>query len=221
MLRERLKPLGNKLKAAIDKGEAEANSRGLFYSGQAVVIKTEYWLEVLSELLEIHAKYSTKSDLEEINRFIDSEQAKLEQTFSKHGFKGIYDKLETGVDDLKILLRDQSFNGENMDDLQSKTDEELRNIMRASVSNAYAPSSIYHKAKQELDFRAADSKPATSTQNFHGPVGVVGRNSGQVNVAQSNNKSTRKAWENPLFLTLLGIVGTIGAAYLVYRLGWN
>ena len=221
MLSERLKPLANKLNVAVDKGESEAHSRGSFYSGQAVVLKTKYWLEALSELLEIHTKYSSKSDLEEISQFIDSEKAKLAQTFSKHGFKGVYDKLETGVDDLKILLRDQSFNGENMDDLKSKTDEELRDIMRASINNAYVPSSIFHKAKQELDFRTADTKQQTSTQNFHGPVGVVGQNSGQVNITPPNNKGMRKVWENQLFLTLLGIIGTIGVAYLVYRLGWN
>lgn len=221
MLRERLKPLANKLKVATDKGEAESNSRGLFYSGQAVTLKTKYWLEALSELLEIHAKYSSKNDLEEINEFIDSEKVKLDQTFGRHGFKGVYDKLETGVDDLKILLRDQSSNGESMGDLKSKTNEELRDIMRASINNSYVPSSIYHKAKQELDFRAVDSKPAISMQNFHGPVGVVGQNSGQVRVAQQNNKDVRKLWENPLLLTILGVIGSIGVAYLVYKLGWN
>ncbi|HSW91541.1 MAG TPA: hypothetical protein VLG09_02765 [Candidatus Saccharimonadales bacterium] len=108
-----------------------------------------------------------------------------------------------------------------MDELKSKTDDELRDIMRTSINNSYVPSSIYHKAKQELDFRAVDSRQPTSTQNFHGPVGVVGQNSGQVNIAQPNDKATRKAWENPLFLTVLGIIGAIGVAYLVYKLGWN
>lgn len=221
MLEERLKPLANKLKAAIAKGETEANSRGMFYSGQAVLLKTEYWLETISELLEIHKKYSSKQNLEQINQFIDGEKAKLAKTFSKHGLKGEYDKLETGTQDLKILLQDQSSNGENTDDLTSKTDEELRDIMRASINNSYVPSSIYHKAKQELDFRAADSKPSTSTQNFHDPVGVVGQNSGQANVAQKSEKNVRKPWENPLLQTILGIVGAVGVAYLVYKLGWN
>ena len=40
-----------------------------------------------------------------------------------------------------------------MDDLTKKTDDELRDIMRHSVGNAYVPSSIYHRAKQELEFR--------------------------------------------------------------------
>src|SRR3954470_22547510 len=125
MLEQRFKPLANKLKAAIAKGETEANSRGRFYSGQAVMLKTEYWLETISELLEIHKKYSSKQNLEQINQFIDGEKAKLAQTFSKHAMKGEYDKLEAGTQDLKILLKDQSSNGENMDDLTSKTDEQL------------------------------------------------------------------------------------------------
>lgn len=38
-------------------------------------------------------------------------------------------------------------------DLKYRTDEELREIMRNSIDNSYVPSSIYHKAKQELEFR--------------------------------------------------------------------
>lgn len=37
--------------------------------------------------------------------------------------------------------------------LKHKTDEELMEIMRNSIDNSYVPSSIYHKAKQELEFR--------------------------------------------------------------------
>ena len=37
--------------------------------------------------------------------------------------------------------------------LKHKTDEELKEIMRSSIDNQYVPSSIYHKAKQELEFR--------------------------------------------------------------------
>src|SRR3990167_10484204 len=37
--------------------------------------------------------------------------------------------------------------------LKHKTDEELREIMRNSIDNQYVPSSVYHKAKQELEFR--------------------------------------------------------------------
>lgn len=40
-----------------------------------------------------------------------------------------------------------------MNNLRQKSDEELREIMRDSIDNSYVPSSIYHKAKQELDFR--------------------------------------------------------------------
>jgi len=37
--------------------------------------------------------------------------------------------------------------------LKNKTNEELKEIMRNSIDNQYIPSSIYHKAKQELEFR--------------------------------------------------------------------
>ena len=37
--------------------------------------------------------------------------------------------------------------------LKHKTDEELKEIMRSSIDNQYVPSSIYHKAKQELEFK--------------------------------------------------------------------
>ena len=37
--------------------------------------------------------------------------------------------------------------------LKYKTDDELKEIMRNSIDNQYVPSSIYHKAKQELEFR--------------------------------------------------------------------
>lgn len=56
MLEELLKPLANKLKAAVTKGEIEVNSRGMFYSGQAVLLKKEYWLGTIPELSEIHAR---------------------------------------------------------------------------------------------------------------------------------------------------------------------
>lgn len=37
--------------------------------------------------------------------------------------------------------------------LKHKTGEELKEIMRSSIDNQHIPSSIYHKAKQELEFR--------------------------------------------------------------------
>lgn len=42
--------------------------------------------------------------------------------------------------------------------LRHKSDEELREIMRNSIDNQYVPSSIYHKAKQELEFRNAQEQ---------------------------------------------------------------
>ena len=40
-----------------------------------------------------------------------------------------------------------------MDDLTKKTDDELRDIMRAGIANSYVPGSRYNRAKQELEFR--------------------------------------------------------------------
>lgn len=40
-----------------------------------------------------------------------------------------------------------------MDDLTKKTDDELRDIMRAGIANSYVPGSSYNRAKQELEFR--------------------------------------------------------------------
>lgn len=40
-----------------------------------------------------------------------------------------------------------------MENLTEKTDNELKEIMRGSIDNSYVSSSIYHKAKQELEFR--------------------------------------------------------------------
>ena len=111
-----------------------------------------------------------------------------------------------------------------MNELKNKTDEELRDIMRASINNSYVPSSIYHKAKQELEFRTVDSRPKSSgtfTQNFHGPVGTVGANHGKSLADQRVQKTKRKFWENPLFLTILAGFGALIVAYLTYRLGWN
>lgn len=225
MLEERLRPLANRLKEAVEKGNSEANSRGTFYSGQAVVLKTKYWLDALAELLEIHTKYSSEHELEQINRFIDSEQRKLTKTFALHGLSSNYDKLESGVKDLKILLQDQSSTGgDNVNDLKNKTDEELRDIMRASINNSYVPSSIYHKAKQELEFRTVDPRPKSSdtfTQNFHGPIGTVGVNHGKSLAGRQVQKTKRKFWENPLFLTILAGFGALIVAYLTYRLRWN
>lgn len=44
-----------------------------------------------------------------------------------------------------------------MDDLAKKTDDELRDLMRAGIANSYVPGSIYNRAKQELEFRMQQS----------------------------------------------------------------
>lgn len=62
-----------------------------------------------------------------------------------------------------------------MEDLTKKTNEELREIMRNSIDNQYVPTSIYHKAKQELEFREARRREKERilklSPEFHG-IGI-------------------------------------------------
>ncbi len=46
---------------------------------------------------------------------------------------------------------------EDKKSLKNKSKEELMEIMRNSIDNQYVPSSIYHKAKQELEFKNLNS----------------------------------------------------------------
>lgn len=72
-----------------------------------------------------------------------------------------YDKLagliidENGnkVENSKFWEAEKARTADQPRQLKCKTDEELREIMRSSIDNQYVPSSIYHKAKQELEFR--------------------------------------------------------------------
>ena len=69
-----------------------------------------------------------------------------------------------------------------MDDLIQKSDDELKTIMRASIDNSYVPSSIYHKAKQELEFRAAE-RQGISINNVDNSNIALGSN----NIKQSSH----------------------------------
>ena len=51
--------------------------------------------------------------------------------------------------------------------LKYKTDEELREIMRNTIDNQYVPSSIYHKAKQELEFRKIQKQEDGAVQKLN------------------------------------------------------
>lgn len=53
-----------------------------------------------------------------------------------------------------------------MTDLTTKTNEELKEIMRNSIDNSYVPSSSYNKAKQELEFRNASKQENTKEEIF-------------------------------------------------------
>ena len=45
-----------------------------------------------------------------------------------------------------------------MDDLETKTENELRDIMGSAVANQHVPGSIYHRARLELERRTAKSR---------------------------------------------------------------
>lgn len=60
------------------------------------------------------------------------------------------------------------------------------------------------------------------TQNFHGPVGTVGKNYGSSTGSKPTTSTTkRKFWENHLVLSVIGILGALFVAYLSYEFGWN
>jgi len=57
-------------------------------------------------------------------------------------------------------------NIDNINDLTKKTDEELKEIMRDSIENSYVPSSIFHKARQELEFRNIPKQDSEKDEIF-------------------------------------------------------
>lgn len=59
------------------------------------------------------------------------------------------DKVENG----KFWEAEKARMADEPKQLKYKTDDELKEIMRNSIDNQYVPSSIYHKARQELEFR--------------------------------------------------------------------
>lgn len=57
----------------------------------------------------------------------------------------------------------------------------------------------------------------------NGPVEISGRKNifQRFRISMQNDKYARKLWENPLVLTVLGIIGTVGVAYLTHKLNWD
>lgn len=51
----------------------------------------------------------------------------------------------------------------DLNNLKNKSDEQLMDIMRNSIDNSYVPSSIYNKAKLELEFRTLTQKTDTKS----------------------------------------------------------
>ncbi|HWC57655.1 MAG TPA: hypothetical protein VG621_01740 [Candidatus Paceibacterota bacterium] len=66
--------------------------------------------------------------------------------------KDIYnEKFSSTPDRIDMYFNKKHF--PDTDDLTIKTDDELREIMRERIINQHSPASLYHKAKQELEFR--------------------------------------------------------------------
>jgi hypothetical protein len=70
----------------------------------------------------------------------------------------IKDENGTKVENGKFWETEKARIADEPKQLKHKTDEELMEIMRNSIDNQYVPSSIYHKAKQELEFRSTSKK---------------------------------------------------------------
>jgi hypothetical protein len=106
----------------------------------------------------------------------------------------------------------------DVDDLQNKTDNELKEIMRARVDRQDLPHSIYHKAKMELEFRR--QPPLINNGIIAGGPITVG---GHITSIHSNNSTggdeQKSWWKQPKFiittvLTILGLIGTYASSSL-------
>ena len=102
---------------------------------------------------------------------LNNSSGKLDRAKNDAGGRATDEQVLAHYDKLAGLIRDENgskvSNGSFWDaekkriadepnQLKHKTAEELREIMRNSIDNQYVPSSIYHKAKQELEFRNTD-----------------------------------------------------------------
>ncbi len=94
----------------------------------------------------------------------------------------------------------------DVDNLQNKSDDELKEIMRARIENKHLPHSIYHRAKQELDFRR---QPGIINHGIisGGPVTA----GGNINVGSTDRDSIQKKWWKrpeiyiPILIALISI----------------
>jgi hypothetical protein len=86
--------------------------------------------------------------------------ATLEQILAYYDKRAGYIQDENGkkIENGPFWQGEQTRQVANQNNLKNKSDEELMEIMRNSIDNQYVPSSIYHKAKQELEFRKLSTK---------------------------------------------------------------
>lgn len=100
--------------------------------------------------------------------------------------------------------------------LQDKTDEQLKEIMRFRIENQNLPHSIYHKARQELEFRR---------QNVSINNGIIAQGSvtaGENLIVGSSNNVEASLLENNVWkvakdlLAVLAAVATIASAIFIF-----
>lgn len=111
------------------------------------------------------------------------------------------EKFSSTPDRVQRYFEKHYFN--DVDNLQVKTDDELKEIMRARIENQHLPHSVFHRAKQELEFRR---QPGIINNGIiaAGPV-TAGKNIDVGNASEDHVQ--KKWWKRPEIL--IGILGLI------------
>lgn len=100
--------------------------------------------------------------------------------------------------------------------LEYKTNKELQDIMRNSIDNSYIPSSIYNKAKQELEFRNSNKNNGIVAGGSISAGGDIIVNRNKIENKKVSGTST-KVFER----IVIGVIITVVATGVVFFLGWN
>jgi len=96
--------------------------------------------------------------------------------YHKHA-GNIQDSEGQRIEDGQFWAEEKARLADEPQQLKNKTNEELQEIMRNSIDNSYVPSSIYHKARLELEFRNSQHQVLPQEEvlklapEFHG-VGI-------------------------------------------------
>ncbi len=110
---------------------------------------------------------------------LNNNSGKLDRAKIDAGERATNEQVLAHYDKLAGLIKDESGNkiengqfwgaeksriADEPRQLKYKTDEDLMDIMRNSIDNQYVPSSIYHKAKQEFEFRKTQKQEGGAVQ---------------------------------------------------------